>query len=141
MIHQHLLLHTAICALLVLPASAQQVSFGELDRDRNNTLTRAELEARFGQRGADAVLSAQDKNRDGQINRNEAVPANRADDDSGRDDDRQEGSGRSGDRGFAGGDNDADDGDDGDEGRDDRGDDGTDRQQADSKFLLSFIHD
>ena len=76
-----LLVSTSLTAALALPAAAQGRGFSEIDSNGDGVLSRAELEATFGSRGASRILNRGDANRDGVISLSEARSSARDDDD------------------------------------------------------------
>ena len=123
------------CAILLicvtaLPVFAQSASFRSVDTNSNQVLSRNELIAAFGARGAKLLLSQSDHNGDGRLTISELRRESIAQSDERNDEQNEAGgrresdNGRGNDHDSRGNDNDNDDR--GDDDNDDDGDDGGD---------------
>ena len=124
-----LLLTTSLCAVVALPAAAQQ-TFDAVDTDGNGSLNFSELEAVFGSEGASRILSRIDDNKDGFVTLDEARNSQDDEDDEDDDDEDDEDDDEDDDEND---DNDEDDDSEDDDDEDDDEDDDDDDDEDDDK--------
>ncbi len=84
-----LLLTTSLCAAVAMPAFAQQRTFSDVDTNGDGQLSRSELEAVFGTRGARSFLDQNDLDDSGSVSVAE-IQVSQDDDESDGDDESDE---------------------------------------------------
>ena len=127
----HLLLTTSLCAVAAGPVLAQSRTFSSIDTNRDDRLSISELEAAFGKRGADRIMSRSDLDGDGLVSASEVQVSQDDERDDERDDDERDDERDDDERDDESDDDERDDERDDDERDDERDDDESDDEDDD----------